>query len=59
MIAPSLCGYVPPQIEQWALVPQMQVGGPSGPCEDKDANCDAWAASGECEKNPGEDGKSR
>lgn len=31
----------------------LQVGGPTGPCEDKDVNCDAWAASGECEKNPG------
>ena len=34
-----------------ASVPQ--VGGPTGPCEDKDVNCDAWAAAGECEKNPG------
>ncbi|PRW32905.1 Prolyl 4-hydroxylase subunit alpha-2 isoform A [Chlorella sorokiniana] len=30
----------------------QKVGGPSGPCEDKDVNCDAWASTGECEKNP-------
>ncbi|KAI7835432.1 hypothetical protein COHA_010678, partial [Chlorella ohadii] len=30
----------------------QKAGGPTGPCEDKDTNCDAWAAAGECEKNP-------
>lgn len=35
-----------------AVQQTVHTWGPTGPCEDADANCQGWAASGECDKNP-------